>query len=186
MTVTLVGSPTTTTGGASTTLVVNLPASPTVGNTLVMILGFFSTAPTNPTGWLPEHVTLNSTTSMRLAAYSRIVDGSEGSTITVSGYVTDDSRTAMVVQATGAVSVDAVNSQWMATPFSCPDITTTMANDLVLVSAFSQTQGTSQFDDFPAGTTTLSKIKSSVVSGWAATHSLGSRAQAVAGATGTT
>ena len=185
MTAVLVGLPTTTTGGAGSSLAVNLPASPIAGNLLLMLLGFWSTAPGDPSGWALSHVTAN-TASMRLAVYTRTVTGSEGATVAVNGYVADDPRTAIVLQASGAGGVDVVDSALAATPFNCPAIVTTMANDLVLVSAFTETQGTSTFDDFPAGTTTLTKLKTAVVGGYAGMHSLGSRAQAVAGSTGTT
>src|SRR6478672_1798544 len=124
---------TTSSSNTGTSLTVNMPTTPTVGNLLVMVLGFWTTAPsTGLTGWTLREL-VSDTASMRIAVYDRVVDGSETSTYTVGGYVSGDSRTARVIQLSGHNGYDTDASQRLTTsPWPAQSITTTVDDCLVI------------------------------------------------------
>lgn len=171
-------------GGAGTSMVVNMPATPTVGNLLVMILGFWTTAPTGGlTDWTLQDVTADAG-SMRIGVYTRVVSGSEASTYTPTGYASDDPRCALVVQISGHNGFGAVASaQDSESPWTVGSITTTADGDLVISAVYSQAQTAGRTISWSAGTPLGSMVESGAVGGWRGFLSAVAEVKAVTGAT---
>lgn len=91
------GTPATTAQATATTsLVVNLPASIVAGETLLMFIGTSAGSPAAPTGWT-KFSSGGSSTDM----FWRLADGAEGSTVTVTQ--TSSKAAAIVYRISGAV-----------------------------------------------------------------------------------
>jgi hypothetical protein len=187
MTASVVGSPTYTGGGASTVLAAGLPSTPAVGNLLVLVLSFWSTAPSTPSGWTQQALTTLDT-SMRQGIYTKVVVGSEGSSVSFTGFVADDPRSSLVLNVTNHNGVDVATAMFgdAEVPMAAPSITTTVDDTLVINSCFCQCDaaGSGAYGDFASGTT-LSKAVSGPVGGYTALSALATLVKTTAGATGT-
>ena len=186
MTASIVGSPVDSTSTTGTSLTVNLPAAPTNGNLLLMILGFWNVAPGTPAGWNQRALT-EDWGSMRIGLYARIVDGSEGSSVNVSGYFADDSRTATVLEIAGHGGYDvAVSEAGDSFPITVPSVTTTVDDCLVIGTGFSQitSGGTAAWGAWASGTS-VTTFTTGVASGYFSMQAVAQDTKPTAGATGT-
>ncbi len=145
MTAAIVGAPTSTVGAvAGTTLAVNLPASPAIGNLLVMFIGRTNGVNLTATGWTDySNVVVEDTVTSLGSVFVREVTGTEGSSITVTGFTGNRPKLAIVLEVTNheGVDVSAGVRGWapVGTPQAqqaLPSVVTTANNALVLNSAY--------------------------------------------------
>lgn len=170
MTATLVNT-TNSTSIAGTTLVVNLPATPVVGNLLVMAIGCWGGATfAGLTGWTQR--TAVSGTSMQCAIYTRVVDGTEPASYTITGFTASaDPRMASVLQISGHgghdVSVSLFNTATGTSPWATiPNVTTTVADTLLIRGIYSQSQINTIVWTWSGTTTPVADFYTAASGGW--------------------
>lgn len=139
----------TNSSSTGTSMVVDMPASPTVGNLLVMIFGYFTTFSAGGlTAWTQQQYR-SSASNYGAAIYTRVVDGTESATYTATGFVSTETRNCSVLEVSGHDGVDASAlgfSTSSSSSWTSPSVTTTVADDLVIREAFTgQTSKTGSF-----------------------------------------
>lgn len=166
-----------------TTLDVAMPASTTAGNRLIMILGYWNTAPADPAGWTLKQKT--TTGNMNMAVYEKLASGSDGTTVTVTGFASGDPRTGSVVQCSGSGEVHLANVfASSAATREIPSITTTAPGCLILRAFFTQDQTGNQTLTWSGTGTEIADFTSPGGGGWYAHQGVHSELQTAAGPTG--
>lgn len=142
---TIVGSSVNSTSVTGTTLTANIPASPTVGNTLVMIVGWYGAwTGAGTSAWVQRLFNTDTTTDMRMAVYTRPIVGGE-SAASLSGFgASADPRMACVVEVSGTKGYDvgiAVRTTDATTSWVQTVQNANSAEPLFLRACFTQTLG---------------------------------------------
>lgn len=188
MTASPVGSPVNSSSVTGTSITVDVPADPGVGNLLVMILGFWGGwTPAGLTDWVQKAIT-SDTASMRLACYTRVVDGTEPSSYSVSGFAASgDPRQASVIELSGHDNYDAGATTRITdadTSWDIPSVDTTVDDDLVFRAVFSQCLANTVTWSWSGSTSAVTDFYSAIGGSYYGHLAARSQVQASAGATG--
>jgi hypothetical protein len=125
---------------ASTSHPCSLPAGYTAGDLLIMaaqmwIFGGTAAAAPAPTGWTrqAQHNTTGSGYTVNYAVYTKVADGTEGTTVTLTTALSQWGCIGVLAYSGGTLDAfaDFGSSQTSATP-TIPSVTTTQANDIVV------------------------------------------------------
>ena len=107
--------------------------APTSGNLLIAQVSNqkSQSAPTTPTGWSVAISETNNNPGQVI--YYKIADGTEGATVTISGYSTNDLLTLQIFEYSGASALDKTSSKsGTGNTISTNSITTTSAEELII------------------------------------------------------
>lgn len=164
-----------------------LPGSRVTGNLLLLVTGFYGDGATlaGLTSWTQQVIVPTGGVGHRMAAYTQPVDGSETSP-TITGYVSDDPRTATVYQISGHNGINAATQSQggvatIGTPRPTPALTTTVDDCLVISTMYIQMQNNGDTWAWSAGSG-LTDFKTAQAGGWYSHQGSVSAVKAAAGA----
>ena len=171
---------------AGQSLTVNMPSSPTVGNLLVLFLGWWDGITlAGLTGWTQQ--AFSGGLQERMAVFTRVVDGSEPSSYTLTGFsMVADPRTATIVQVSGHNGFNAgaaLQDNTTLTVWPVVNAASTVADALILRACAGQNMTTTVTWTWSGTTTPLADFHSAVGSGWYGHQSVVSQVLAAAGTT---
>jgi hypothetical protein len=176
-----------TSTATGTTIAATLPGSRVNGNLLVAFVGFYSTIPSTPSGWA-FHAGTTTAGNQSVRMYTRTVTGSESATITFTGFLSGDSRTATIIQLSGVESIGPGQYQFNESggAHSTPSVTTTTPGNMVLRALHAQYPESSAYTwSWPPDQTEIADHIGPFAAGWRSTLTLAHSTQASAGASGT-
>ncbi|MGW0043491.1 hypothetical protein [Rhodococcus sp. NPDC003348] len=154
--------------GITSSLSLTLPAAAT-DDLLLLFISHYGTYSSTPSGWTQRQRLTNST-SCGLTIFSKVKDGSEGSSLSLTGFDANGNVEAFGVQVTGGTIVDTSNGQRNSTNTTshvAPAMTTTRANCLILGAGASitGTSGAANYT-FPAPFTHIQSLVGANNSGY--------------------